>query len=60
MSKKDFELIARVVRDARLLHSEDRNRQFLAEDFAEAIAKENPRFDKARFVEAATEKEVVA
>jgi len=49
MSKKDFEMIARVVRYFR-----SRNLVIpgLGEAFADELAKTNPRFDRQRFLDA--------
>jgi hypothetical protein len=58
MTRKDFELIARVLREA---HSQLTAGSIaaiivesLAEDFAHDLAATNPRFDRARFLKAAT------
>lgn len=68
MTRKDFELIARTIRE----YPDDRNytityhcgddaaipnvhvRDLLAELFADALATTNARFDRAGFIEAAT------
>ena len=54
MSKKDFELIARVLREHNHDHREGEytSPTILAEYFADALAATNPRFDRARFVAA--------
>ena len=58
MTKRDFELIARVVKqvgeDGALAMDSAGDRIALAEQFADALAETNPRFDRARFVEAST------
>src|SRR5215475_7113711 len=58
MSKKDFELVARVVRasaplpyETAELLSKDQQRA-LAERFAAELASTNPRFDRGRFIAA--------
>ena len=51
MTRKDFELIAKTIREARLSHSDRVN---LAWDFANVLSTTNPRFDEYRFVIAAT------
>lgn len=53
MTRKDFELIARTVRN---LHgiSEDTRRN-IAWQFANDLSETNPQFDKARFVAACLE-----
>ena len=52
MTRKDFELIAEVLRNAAL---DKLTREFLAGYFSIALARTNPRFDAARFIRAATE-----
>jgi hypothetical protein len=47
MTKKHFQMIANVVREATYTH--DGVRAKLAESFAAKLAAENPRFDAARF-----------
>lgn len=49
MSRKDFELIARAMRTC---PTDDP--QGMAEWMADHLATSNPRFDRARFIEAAT------
>ena len=49
MTKQDFELIARVLETVR--YSADH--EAIAERFADALARVNPRFDRARFLKAA-------
>lgn len=46
MSKKDYEAIAEIVRTADI--------RYLAESLADHFAKENPRFDREKFLQAAT------
>jgi hypothetical protein len=53
MTRQDFELIARVLRD-RSLHLQESKRYVLAQRFADAFAEINPRFDRTKFIEAAT------
>lgn len=56
MTKKDYELIARVLREAR----DERNGEHdailnsLAYSFAHALNDTNPKFDRSRFIKAAT------
>lgn len=54
MTKKDFELIARVLKAGRNADRPDSSITVdaIAEDFAGALAKENPRFDRRRFLKA--------
>ena len=57
MTKKDFELIARVLRTARSDTPDATGRRVTAElaaAFADELAATNPRFDRARFIAAAT------
>lgn len=49
MTKKDFELIARVISDWREQMGSPTD---LVNHFASELAEENPRFDKAKFVKA--------
>jgi hypothetical protein len=49
MTRKDYELIARVIRYAEI---DERAGDRIARDFAYALAKDNPRFDRARFLKA--------
>lgn len=49
MSRKDFELIARVVKNADL---PDEAREAMARDFASELAGTNARFNKIAFLEA--------
>jgi hypothetical protein len=52
MTRKDFELIATAIRE---YGAQTGTAQFLlAGIFADALAATNPRFDRARFIEAAT------
>lgn len=52
MTRKDFKLIASVLKKEReeWLYSGDAN--IIASDFAEALATTNPNFDKSKFLEA--------
>lgn len=57
MTKKDYVLIARTLNDNRPLHGKPNNPDLflynrLAADFADALAAQNPRFDRARFLTA--------
>lgn len=56
MTSKDFELIARVLRDP-TLHLQDSKRLALAVRFADELGSINPNFDRERFIAAATRKE---
>jgi hypothetical protein len=51
MSKKDFELIARVLRDPSL-HLQASKRRALASRFADELATTNPRFARETFLRA--------
>jgi hypothetical protein len=51
MTRKDFEMIAKVVGNTLATVTEDA-RQCLALDFAYALKETNPRFDTSRFVKA--------
>ena len=51
MTRKDFEMIAKVVGNTLATVTED-SRQCLALDFAYALKETNPRFDTSRFVKA--------
>lgn len=53
MTRKDYELIARVLRNADEMIDE-MALEALAENFADELAETNPRFDRARFISAAT------
>lgn len=55
MTRKDFELIASTVLalDARLFDAQQK--QVIAADFACKLSHTNPRFDRERFIRAATE-----
>lgn len=55
MTRKDFELIAAVLRNAPLHTQGCAYVDELAEDFADALAETNPRFDRDRFLAAALE-----
>jgi hypothetical protein len=54
MSKKDYELIARVLRESRALSTTSGKcyARELAADFAAELAATNPRFDRERFIAA--------
>lgn len=58
MTKQDFELIARVLRDSRAL-AVDANCVKTIDNLAASLASElrstNPRFDRARFITACTD-----
>lgn len=51
MTRQDFELIAGVVAS---IDSKDNTQTYVAELFADRLAETNPRFDRERFIEAAT------
>lgn len=53
MTRKDYELIARVLRNSDEMIDE-MALEALAENFADELADTNPRFDRARFISAAT------
>lgn len=50
MSRKDYEAIARVIHWANV---SEKQRIELAHDFASMLARDNARFDSARFIQAA-------
>lgn len=53
MTKRDFELIARVIRSVPSWdESDSARRRELAMTFANALTETNPRFDRERFLEA--------
>lgn len=52
MTRRDYILIADVV--ARTLRSDESRRAIVALEFADALSGTNPRFDRRRFIEAAT------
>lgn len=56
MSKRDYEMLARVIRTNRSFTRADRNAQEIIDgivgDLAVALAADNPRFDEGRFVAA--------
>lgn len=52
MTKKDFELIARVIRRSNLSHGKSE----LAVRFANELQNTNPRFDRGRFIAAAMQR----
>jgi len=53
MTRKDFELIAKVIANfPRIDYATESTLEEIAEDFATALSKENPRFDTARFLKA--------
>jgi hypothetical protein len=51
MSKKDFELIAKTIRELRF-EGDDAARPFIAKAFAYALSNTNGRFDYQRFIAA--------
>jgi hypothetical protein len=51
MTRKDYELIARVLRDP-TLHLQDSKRRALASRFADELEADNWRFDRERFLKA--------
>ena len=51
MTRKDFQLIAEVLRDSTAIGS-DFEHAALCRDFARALATTNPRFDKEKFLRA--------
>lgn len=51
MTRRDFELIARVLDQTRNI--EETSRRLYVEAFANALASTNPRFDRTRFERAA-------
>ena len=57
MTRKDFELIAKVVANTLSTVTED-SRQCLALDFAAQLGKTNTRFDQVRFVKACLSNEL--
>lgn len=55
MTRKDYKLIADAVNEARLLSNyvlPERAIELVAQTLATALAKDNPRFDMERFIEA--------
>lgn len=53
MTRKDFELIAKVLRNADEVADQD-TLEALADMFADALADTNPSFNRERFIAAAT------
>lgn len=53
MTRKDFELIAGVLKDNRTMTLDDGLFDFLAKKFAFALATTNPGFNRDRFLRAA-------
>jgi hypothetical protein len=53
LSRQHYEMIASVVRDP-TLHLSDSKRLALASRFADKLAATNSRFDRQRFIDAAT------
>lgn len=49
---RHYKAIAAVIADFKYLPLEADNRSYVAEAFTEMFAKDNPRFDRARFVAA--------
>lgn len=58
MTRKDFELIAGVLRDARSHAPPDRPLDYLTGAFANALSRNNARFNADRFMRAAGHPEV--
>jgi hypothetical protein len=52
MTRKDFELIAQVIKAQRKPHNDTATLDELTREFAYALADTNPRFDTHRFIEA--------
>jgi len=52
MTRKDYNLIAEVLRDSLDLIVDDLALEALASNFADELATDNPRFDRARFLAA--------
>ena len=60
MTKKDFELIVKIIKDGALINCATQSelamntatRGKIAQQFADNLIKSNPRFDKARFLSA--------
>jgi hypothetical protein len=52
MTRKDFELIARVIKAQRAPHNDSATLDELTREFAYALEETNPRFDTHRFIEA--------
>lgn len=53
MTKKDYELIARVVRNYGLSHpNSEKVVSHLSSEFADELQKENPRFVRHKFIDA--------
>lgn len=52
MTRKDFQLIARVIKESEGAVIDDLSRDGLAEMFADELASTNPAFDRARFLKA--------
>jgi hypothetical protein len=50
MTRKDYVLIARNIEQAYYLDETQRNT--IAQDLADSLSMDNPRFDRARFLEA--------
>lgn len=53
MTRKDFELIAGVLREARPMTMDDGLFDYLAHAFVEALTSTNPDFNRDRFLRAA-------
>ncbi len=54
MTRKDYVLIAAAIKSAPVVYAEGHMAaQTVAESIADALAAENPRFDRARFLKAA-------
>lgn len=52
MTRKDYILIADAINKAPVDASQDRQRNTVARSIADALATDNPRFDRARFLKA--------
>lgn len=49
MTRKDYQLIAQAIAD---VWCENTAQLYIAESIADALAQDNPRFDRARFLDA--------
>lgn len=52
MTKKDYELIAREIKDGEMLGNAFETKNTIALKLAKALQAENPRFDKEKFLKA--------
>ncbi len=50
MTRKDFELIARVLKD--IIQTDTRHLEYIAAEFADALKSTNANFDRERFLKA--------